>query len=76
MKTPRQKSHAIIPFLLNVPSIAKIYVIYRYLLADSFLGWEDTARLVETFVQENIEVIFRQNRHQLLQINDHQVNRH
>jgi hypothetical protein len=37
------------------------------------LGWEDTARLVESFMQENIEVLFQQNREQLLQINEHQV---
>ena len=47
---------------------------YRYLLADSFLGWEDTARVVESYMMENIEPLFQQNREQLLQINEHQVN--
>jgi hypothetical protein len=49
------------------------YVFDRYLLADSFLGWEDTARLVESFLQENIELLFTQNRDQLLKLNEHQV---
>jgi hypothetical protein len=49
------------------------YVSDRYLLADSFLGWEDTARLVESYLQENIELLFTQNRDQLLKLNEHQV---
>ena len=57
------------------PTLCNGCICYRYLLADSFLGWEDTARLVESYMMENIEPLFQQNREQLLQINEHQVNR-
>ena len=36
----------------------------RYSLADSFLGWQDTAALIETFIQINFSQILSQQRHQ------------
>ena len=36
----------------------------RFSLADSFLGWQDTAALIETFIQVNFSLLVREHREQ------------
>ena len=40
----------------------------RYALADSFLGWADTAALIETFIQSHFSQVLAQHRHQFCSV--------